>query len=143
MGARRTAPSKARMLLIALAIGSAGLVAGETIRLGRTLPPPPPPAPCLLLDGPGYRALDYVDNLETCGARLEAVHLMEGRPVSGAFGGLKVFADDQGMDAAAGRGPRQRLVNAAARQTIDADIRRLLDARRRKGVIALDTGPLS
>ncbi|MEI9891023.1 MAG: hypothetical protein WDN45_11050 [Caulobacteraceae bacterium] len=129
------------MLAIALAIGAAGLAAGATIRLGRTLPAAAPPAPCMVFEGGRLHPLDYVDSLETCGARLEALYLQDGQPAAGAYGGLRVFADAQGIDAASLHGPRKQLVSPFTREVMDYDIRRLLDARRRKGVIGLDIGP--
>ena len=130
-----------RTLAIALAIGSAGLVAGYTIHLGRTFPAAAPPAPCLVWDAGRLRTLDYVDSLETCGARLEVLYLQDGQPVTGAYAGMRVFADAEGIDTALLHGPRKQLVSRGTREFVDYHIKRLLEARRRKGVISLGIGP--
>lgn len=145
MGADKVVSSPVRMAMIAATIATAGLIAGATMKLGRTLPPPPPPSPCLIPYADGFKVLDYVDNLETCGARLEVLYLEDGRPVRGAYGGIRLAADDQGIWAAAEDGPRQSLMSAVTRQRVDADIRRLIRARDQpqlpKGVLTLDLSP--
>ena len=140
MGATRTDRRRGRTLVVALAIASATLVAGGTIFIGRNPGPAPDPAACLVSSSAGLKPLDYVDNLETCGARLEALYLRDGRPVTGAFGGLRVFADARGIDAASGRGPRERLVAPATRRVIDADLIRLMRAKGERPVIWFDAG---
>jgi len=139
--ARRPDAARAKFLGVALAVASTFLVAGGVVRFGRTFGPPPPPAACLVATPDGYRALDYVDNLETCGARLEALYLEHRRPVAGAYGGQRVFADMEGIDAASPHGPRQSLIPAPVRERVDAGIRRLMRAQQQKGVVPLDIGP--
>jgi hypothetical protein len=69
----------------------------------------------------------YVENIETCGARLEVRHIQTGVPVTGAFGGTPVFANSNAIEAGTPWGYRTRLVSAADRDRIDTAIRRMLD----------------
>ena len=69
----------------------------------------------------------HVENIETCGARLEVRHLQTGAPVAGAFGGTAVFANSKAIEAATPWGHRIRLVSQADRMILDDAIRRLLD----------------
>ena len=80
-----------------------------------------------------FEPLDWgVENLQTCGARLEVVYLVEKRPVVGAFQGVYVFID-RTMIAQAGRyGTPSQLIGPADRRKIDDDIRLLLQARARE-----------
>jgi hypothetical protein len=112
-------------LLVCCAIGLAGL-----LLLYRGPKPPPSDAGVCWIDQgrAGFVPLDRVDNLETCGARLEVVYLRQGRPVRGAYGGINVFVDASSIVAAAPNGPRARLIDPAPRRVVDADIRRLLGA---------------
>jgi hypothetical protein len=82
-----------------------------------------------------FQPLDRVDNLETCGARLEVVRLRRGRPVVGAYGGVYVLVDADAIDAQAPDGPRTRLFDPSTRRALDADIDRL---RRANGEAAAD-----
>ena len=75
-----------------------------------------------------------MDGLESCGARLEAVYLQNGEPVSGGYNGMRLYADAQGIADAQANGPRQTLIAPWMRHQIDAEIRRLM--RKRDG----DTG---
>ena len=79
-----------------------------------------------------FAPLDWeVENLQTCGARLEVVYLVENRPVVGAFQGVYVYVD-RTMIAQAGRyGTPSQLIGPADRRKIDDDIRLLLEARAR------------
>ena len=70
-----------------------------------------------------------IENLETCGARLEVVFLLRRRPVVGAYRGYYVFVDASGIAAAAPNGPRAPLFEPATRKPLDAQIRRLMAAR--------------
>ena len=45
-------------------------------------------------------AMRVVDSLEDCGVQLEAVYLEDGQPVTGGYNGMRLFVDDQGIDAA-------------------------------------------
>lgn len=68
------------------------------------------------------------ENLESCGALLEAVYIREHQPVSGGFGGVGVLVNDSGIYTAAPGGPRVPLIDANARRRIDDDIVRLMVA---------------
>ena len=68
----------------------------------------------------------HVDNIETCGARLEVRHLQTKAPVSGVFGGVNVYANAHAIEADTLYGHRTRLVSAADRARIDLAIRSLL-----------------
>lgn len=70
-----------------------------------------------------------VENIETCGARLEVRYIQTGKPVSGAFGGVNVFANDTAIEADTLYGHRTKLVSAADRARIGVAIRALLDAK--------------
>ena len=69
----------------------------------------------------------HVENIETCGARLEVRHLQTGAPITGAFGGFEVFANAHAIEAGTPYGYRIKLVSAADREKIDATIRLLLE----------------
>jgi hypothetical protein len=77
-----------------------------------------------------------IENPETCAARLEAIRLMRGGPVLGAYEGVYLFADDRGLDIASSLdGPRRELVAPKDRQRIDAVIGDLIRRRvAREGV---------
>lgn len=78
--------------------------------------------------------LDYgVQNLETCGARLEVRHLVLKRPVAGAYGGVNIFVDDRAITAAAPNGPEALLFNDADRKKIQVAIHRLLEVQKPSG----------
>jgi hypothetical protein len=114
-----------RLLLGACVIGLTGLL---LLHKGPK-PPPSDAGVCWVERGPAnFAPLDHVDNLETCGARLEVVYLRQGRPVRGAYGGINVSVDASAIVAAAPNGPPVRLIEPAPRREIDADIRRLLAA---------------
>jgi hypothetical protein len=71
-----------------------------------------------------------IENLETCGARLEAVRLLTDQPVSGAFQGVYVFADETGIRVGPTLdGPHRELISAADRARIDAAINELIRRR--------------
>jgi len=114
-----------RRLLIGCVIGLAGLL---LLHKGPKAPPSDAGV-CWVEQGhAGFVPLDRVDNLETCGARLEVVYLRQGRPVRGAYGGINVFVDASAIVAAAPGGPSARLIEPAMRPVLDADIRRLREA---------------
>jgi len=104
------------------------LIANKPL-LGGTPRPAPPPAACLIAGPGGLQPLDYVDSLENCGVRLEAVYLQDGQPVTGGYNGMRLFVDDQGIDDAQLNGPRQRLIAPWMRLQIDAELRRLMHKR--------------
>ena len=97
--------------------------------LGGVPRPAPPPAPCLIQGPHGFETLDHVDSLENCGARLEAIYLENGAPVSGGYNGMRLFVDDQGIDDAQADGPRQTLIAPWMRRQIDEELRRLMRVR--------------
>jgi hypothetical protein len=114
-----------RRWLVFGAIGLAGLL---LLHKGPKAPPSDAGV-CWVERAPaGFVPLDHVDNLETCGARLEVVYLRQGRPVRGAYGGINVSVDASAIVATAPGGPPVRLIEPAPRREIDADIRRLLAA---------------
>lgn len=87
---------------------------------------------CWIDKGGGRMAVldSGLENLETCGARLEAVRLIEGRPVRGAFGGVFVFADDTLIGASPRiDGPHIWLFSPQDRLRIDAAIRQVQRAK--------------
>jgi hypothetical protein len=108
------------------AIGLAGLL----LLLHRGPKPPPSDAGvCWVERVPtGFVPLDHVDNLETCGARLEVVYLRQGRPVRGAYGGINVSVDASAIIAMAPNGPAASLIGPIPRRELDAGIRRLMEA---------------
>ena len=78
---------------------------------------------CWIRGGDGrLTVLDaYVENLETCGARLAVRHIQHDRPVSGAFGGVDVFVDAHAIEAGTPYpGQRILLISAADRSSGDA-----------------------
>jgi hypothetical protein len=82
---------------------------------------------CWVPSGPNqFRVLDWVDNLETCGARLEVLFLRGGKPVSGAYGGVFVYVDADSIEAAADHQPRTTLLAGQTRRDPDAAIRTLI-----------------
>ena len=111
----------------ALMIGAAVWGVGALSKLGA------PPSPTfardvcwIRADKAGLAPLDQVENLETCGARLEVIYLRGRKPVQGAYGGMLLFVDASGIDAAAPNGPRSRLLTQNSRREIDADILKLI-----------------
>jgi hypothetical protein len=97
--------------------------------LGGVPRPAPPPSPCLMSGPSGLAPLGSVDSLENCGVQLEAIHIEDGGPVTGAYGGLRLFADDDGIDTAQPHGPRSRLIAPWLRVQVDTEIRRLIRVR--------------
>ena len=103
---------------------------------------PVEPGLCWTIDGQSehaatFRQLDRnIENAETCGARLEAVRLMQGTDVSGAYQGVYLFADEDGLSIAPSLdGPRRELLSQKDRERVDAAIAELMRERaRRQGV---------
>jgi hypothetical protein len=114
---------------VALGVALIFYMIGQKPLLGGVPRPAPPPAPCLIAGPGGFETLDHVDSLENCGVRLEAVYLESGRPVTGGYNGMRLYADDQGIDDAQSDGPRQRLIAPWMRVQIDAELRRLMRVR--------------
>ena len=108
---------------------------------GQNPQPPFQAGVCFIDNGGGrYRPLDDgIDNLETCGARLEVVYLDRRRPVVGAFGGMYVLVDGGAIDSQAPNGPRAPLIDPGHRRQVDADIRLLQQARAHE--LARDVAP--
>jgi hypothetical protein len=81
---------------------------------------------CWVASSPSrYRVLDWVENLETCGARLEVLFLRSGQPVKGLYGGISVFVDAQSIRAAAPNGPQTSLIGPKSRRDLDQAIQTL------------------
>ena len=114
---------------VALGVALIFYMIGEKPLLGGVPRPAPPPSPCLISGPGGLRLLDYVDSLENCGVKLEAIYLEDGQPVSGGYNGMRLFVDDQGIDDAQADGPRQRLVPPWMRRQVDDELRRLMRVR--------------
>jgi hypothetical protein len=114
---------------IALGVAATFYLIGNKPLLGGTPRPAPPPAACLMLGPAGFRPLDYADSLENCGVKLEAVYLEDGQPVTGGYNGMRLFVDDQGIDAAQSDGPRQKLIADWMRGQIDEELRSLMRKR--------------
>jgi hypothetical protein len=71
-----------------------------------------------------------VENLETCGARLEAVRILTSQPVFGAYQGVYVVVDDRTISVGATlEGPHRQLISRGDRSRIDAAIRELIRRR--------------
>jgi hypothetical protein len=88
---------------------------------------------CWIAQGRGRERLLAVEipNLETCGARLEVIHLEERRTVTGSYGGVGILVDDGGIFARAPNGPSALLFDPASRRVLDHDILKLLALRQR------------
>jgi hypothetical protein len=114
---------------VALGVAAAFFMIGQKPLLGGTPRPAPPPAACLISGPAGFKALDYVDSLENCGVKLEAVYLEDGQPVTGGYNGMRLYADEQGIDDAQSDGPRQTLIAPWMRSQIDEELRRLIRKR--------------
>jgi hypothetical protein len=125
----------ALVLGVALAIALTFYLIGQRRLLGGMPRPAPAPAACLIAGPGGLRPLDYVDSLENCGVKLEAVYLEDGQPVTGGYSGMRLFVDDQGIDVAQLDGPRQRLVAGWMRRQIDDELLRLM--RKRDGAYGM------
>jgi hypothetical protein len=129
---RTTKPVKSSPVLfyaVATAVVAVFFRVGGLPLLGGVPRPAPPPSACLMSGAGGLQPLDNTDSLENCGVRLEAVYLQEGEPVSGAYNGLRLFVDDQGIDTAQPHGPRERLIAPWLRVQIDNELHRLMRAR--------------
>jgi len=71
-----------------------------------------------------------IANLQTCAQRLEAVRMMEGRDVEGAFEGSLIFASEAELSSARSRdGERYPVFEPAQRAEVQRAIRKLLDAQ--------------
>lgn len=69
-----------------------------------------------------------IPNLETCAARLEAVRMMEGRPVTGLYNGHFIFVTEASvLSAQTLDGTRFRVFEPEDRKEIQAGIQALLD----------------
>ena len=117
------------VLGVALGVALMFYMIGNKPLLGGIPRPAPPPAPCLISGPQGLKPLDYVDSLENCGVRLEAVYLEDGQPVTGGYNGMRLYVDDQGIDDAQLHGPRQKLIAPWMRDQIDVELRRLMRKR--------------
>jgi hypothetical protein len=124
-------PRVSLLLFFSVAIGVALVIfrLGQRIDFSSAPPTPHAPSPCLIQEARGYVLLDQVDSLENCGARLEAVYRESGQGASGAYGGLRVFADSAGIDSAFEHGPRVTLIAPQMRQWVDATLDKLIAAR--------------
>jgi hypothetical protein len=127
MRATGSRPLRSHTLWLAAPVALIVLVMGMIPMFGGMKPPPSVAHECWVASGPDrYRVLDMVDNLETCGARLEFIFLSEGKPAQGLYSGVSVFADARGVDAAPPHGPRTTLLGARTRRDLDAAIRTLV-----------------
>ncbi len=71
-----------------------------------------------------------VDNLQTCAARLEAVRMMGGGAVEGAFEGRSIFVSEAEITQSPARnGTRYPVFDAEQRRAVQDAIRRLLERR--------------
>ncbi len=71
-----------------------------------------------------------IANLQTCAARLEALRMMEGEAVEGAFEGRAIFVSEAEITQAVSRGgTRYPVFEPAEREAVQRAIGRLLDAR--------------
>lgn len=71
-----------------------------------------------------------VDNLQTCAARLEAVRMMGGGAVEGAFEGRSIFVNAAEITQSPSRsGTRYPVFDAGQRREVQDAIRRLLEHR--------------
>jgi hypothetical protein len=114
---------------VALVVALAFYNIGRKPIFGGSPPPPDQASPCLISGPEGLGLLDYTDSLDDCGVQLEAMYLQGGQPVAGGFNGLRLFADDQGIDTAQLHGPRERLIAPWKRHEIDAELSRLMGVR--------------
>jgi hypothetical protein len=114
---------------VALAVAVTFYMIGGKPLLGGIPRPAPPPAACLITVSGGLQTLDYADSLENCGVQLEAIYLEDGQPVAGGYNGMRLFVDDQGIDAAQLDGPRQKLIADWMRGQIDTELLRQMRAR--------------
>jgi hypothetical protein len=79
---------------------------------------------------PAREVLDRVDNMQTCASRLEAVRMMEGVDVEGAFEGRSIFASEAALTQSPSRtGTRYPVFEPAERARVQAAIQQLLDRR--------------
>jgi hypothetical protein len=128
---RTTKPMRSSPALIcAVALGVAMVIleiGGQPLPV--RIPRQPPPAACLVAGPGGFEPLDYADSLENCGVQLEAVYLESGEPVMGGYNGMRLFADDQGIDTAQPHGPRAQLIAPWMRTQIDTKLHSLMRAR--------------
>ena len=83
-------------------------------------------------DGPAsYQPIEHdVLNLETCAARLEAIRMIEGRPVTGIYNGHFIFVTEADiLSAQTLDGSRFRVFEPKDRKTIQDGIQVLIDGR--------------
>ena len=86
---------------------------------------------CWRVRGGAREVLDRsIDNLPTCAQRLEAVRMMEGGAVEGAFEGRSIFVSEAEIVQTAGSGAKRYPVfTPGQRREMQAAIRRLLAAK--------------
>lgn len=120
-----------RSAAIATVLGFTAVVIVAAFPAAQRAPVEPGLCSKLTADGEGFTAVGRdIENLETCGARLEAVRLMTEEPVAGAFEGVYVFADEGGITVGPTLdGPHRELISAADRIRIDAAINELIRRR--------------
>ena len=71
-----------------------------------------------------------IANLQTCATRLEAVRMMEGGAVEGAFEGRSIFVTEAELtQAPSPAGTRYPVFEPAEREAVQRAIRKLLDAK--------------
>lgn len=75
-----------------------------------------------------------IANLQTCATRLEAVRMMEGGAVEGAFEGRSIFASEAEITQSPARtGARYPVFTPAEREQVQSAIRKLLDQAPARG----------
>jgi hypothetical protein len=73
--------------------------------------------------------LDRVDNLPTCAQRLEAVRMMEGGSVDGAFEGRTISVTEAEISQGRPGGERYPVFTTGQRREMQAAIKQLLERR--------------
>ena len=104
------------------------LAVGTLVGCSPSEPAVADPGVCWRVRDGGREVLDRVANLETCAQRLEAVRMMDGGAVEGAFEGRLIFVTEAALtQARSQQATRYPVFEPAERAQVQAAIQALLD----------------
>lgn len=117
-------------------LAAAFLIVGSVAACSEAVKPPPGPGVCWrMMEGPdqppSFRPIARdIANLETCAVQLEGARMLEGRPVTGAYGGRFIFASEAQLSSADRLGGhRVQVFQPEHRADIQKGLRKLIELR--------------